>query len=138
MTEQRGSGRVLASLTAGIVIGIVEIVLASSFAALIFGGALSVHLADGVGLYLVGAALILGILAWTAGRRGVVGSVQDGPAVILAVVAASLATRVSGDPQRVFLTVVAAVVVASVLTGVVCLLLGAFRLGNIVRFVPYP
>ena len=29
-------------------------------------------------------------------------------------------------------------VVASVLTGVVCLLLGAFRLGNIVRFVPYP
>ena len=52
----------------------------------------------------------------------------------LAVVAASLATRVSGDPQRVFLTVVAAVVVASVLTGVVCLLLGAFRLGNIVRF----
>src|SRR5215208_325744 len=29
MTEQRGSGRVLASLTAGIVIGIVEIVLAS-------------------------------------------------------------------------------------------------------------
>ena len=138
MTEQRGSGRVLASLTAGIVIGIVEIVLASSFAALIFGGALSVHLADGVGLYLVGAALILGILAWTSGRRGVVGSVQDGPAVILAVVAASLATRVSGDPERVFLTVVAAVVVASVLTGVVCLLLGAFRLGNIVRFVPYP
>ena len=35
-----------------------------------------------------------------AGRRGVVGSVQDGPAVILAVVAASLATRVGGDPQR--------------------------------------
>ena len=33
---------------------------------------------------------------------------------------------------------VAAVVVASVLTGAVCLLLGAFRLGNIVRFVPYP
>ena len=29
----------------------------------------AVHLADGVGLYLVGAALILGILAWMAGRR---------------------------------------------------------------------
>jgi SulP family sulfate permease len=138
MAEQRGSGRVLASLTAGVVIGVVEIVLASSFAALIFGGALSANLADGVGLYLVGAALILGILAWTAGRRGVVGSVQDGPAVILAVVAASLAARVRGDPEQVFLTVVAMVVVASMLTGIVCLLLGAFHLGNVVRFVPYP
>ena len=134
----RGGQRVAASLTAGVVIGVVEVVLATSFAALIFGGALTSRLADGVGLYLVGAVAVLGVLAWGAGRRGVVGSVQDGPAVILAVVAASIAAASTQDPDDTFLTVVAAVVVATLLTGAVCGLLGMFHLGHVVRFVPYP
>ena len=38
----------------------------------------------------------------------------------------------------VFLTVIAATLVVTVLCGVVFLVLGRFRLGNLVRFVPYP
>jgi SulP family sulfate permease len=140
-----------ASLAAGVIIGAVEAVLAIAFAAFVFGGLLVSRLADGIGLYLVAAALTLGILAWRAGRRGVVGSVQDAAAAVLAVVASTTAAKVADitkvaqaaglkdyEKPDVFLTVIAATLVVTVLCGVVFSALGTFRLGNLVRFVPYP
>ena len=91
MSEQLRPERVLASLTVGLVIGIVEVVLAISLAALVFGGYMTYFLADGIGLYLVAAALTLAFLAWRAGTRGVVGSVQATTAAVLAVVAMTTA-----------------------------------------------
>ncbi len=97
------------------------------------------------------AALTLGFLAWRAGSRGVVGSVQDAAAAVLAVLALSTASKAAStradrqtaavgtcEAPDVFLTVVAATLVVTVLCGVVFLVLGRFRLGNLVRFVPYP
>ncbi len=125
--------------------------LAIAFAAFVFGGLLVSRLADGIGLYLVAAALTLAILAWRAGSRGVVGSVQDAAAAVLAVVAATTATKAADlayvarstglkdyEHPDIFLTVVAATLVVTVLSGIVFLALGTFRLGNLVRFVPYP
>ena len=42
------------------------------------------------------------------------------------------------EPPDVFLTVIGATLVVTVLCGVVFFALGHFRLGNLVRFVPYP
>ncbi len=151
MSEQRRSAGMFASLAAGVIIGAVEAVLAIAFAAFVFGGLLVGRLADGIGLYLVAAALTLGILAWRAGRRGVVGSVQDAAAAVLAVVAATTAAKAADiakvaqatglkdyEKPDVFLTVIAATLVVTILCGVVFSALGTFRLGNLVRFVPYP
>src|SRR3990172_2350587 len=129
---------VLASLAAGVIIGAVETVLAISFAALVFGGLLVGHLADGIGLYLGAAAITLAVLAWRAGSRGVVGGVQEAAAAVLAVVATTTALNTFGGPDRAFLTVVAATLVMTVLTGIAFFVLGIFRLGNLVRYVPYP
>ena len=119
MSEQRRGERVLASVTAGAVIGVLEVVVATSFSTLIFGGSLGERLGDGVGLYLAAAAVILSVIAWTAGGRGVVGSTQEGPAAILAVVATSVVAGLATDTSdTAFLTVVAVVLVATVLTGV--------------------
>ena len=82
MSEARGSAGVLATISAGAVIGVVEVVLAISFAALVFGGYLEEFLPAGIGIYLIAAAVTLAVLAWRAGRRGVVGSVQDAAAAI--------------------------------------------------------
>jgi SulP family sulfate permease len=133
----------------GIIIGAVETVLAVAFAALVFGGLLGRNLPDGIGLYLVAAALTLATFAWRAGRRGVVASVQDAAAAVLAGAAAAAAARAAQSQQiaavarpedrpDVFLTVIAATLVVTVLCGVVFLLLGWRRLGNLIRFVPYP
>jgi len=138
VSERRGSAGVLASLAAGAIIGAVEVVLAISLAALVFGGLLVEHLADGIGLYLLAGALTLGIMAWRGGSRGVVGSVQDATAAVLAVVATTTALHAFGSPDRAFLTVIAATMVVTVLCGVVFSVLGTFRLGNLVRYVPYP
>ena len=125
-------------ITAGAVIGLVEVVLAVSFAALVFGGYLEEFLPDGIGLYLLAASLTLGILAWRGGSRGVVGSVQDAAAAVLAIVATNAALQTFGSSNRAFLTVVAATVVVTLLTSLTFLVLGTFRLGNFVRFIPYP
>jgi SulP family sulfate permease len=151
LSEQRRSEGLIPSLAAGVIIGAVEAVLAIAFAAFVFGGVLVGRLADAIGLYLVAAALTLAILAWRAGRRGVVGSVQDAAAAVLAVVAATTAAKAANlakvaqyassgayKPPDVFLTVIAATLVVTVLCGVVFLALGTSRLGNLVRFVPYP
>jgi SulP family sulfate permease len=138
-------------LAAGGIIGAVEVVLAVAFAAFVFGGAVPRHLGDGIGLYLVAASLTLGFLAWRAGVRGVVGSVQDAATAVLAGLALSTAFKAATivricqtasvgacEVPDVFLTVVAATLVVTMLCGVVFALLGTFRLGNLVRFVPYP
>ena len=149
MSEVRRPVGWLSSLAAGLIIGAVEAVLAIAFAAFVFGGLLVGRLGDGIGLYLVAAVLTLGILAWRAGSRGVVGSVQDAAVAVLGVVATTTAARVAllaaetttGDafePPDVFLTVIAATLVVTVLCGVVFFALGKFKLGNLVRFVPYP
>jgi sulfate permease, SulP family len=130
--------RILVNVSAGAVIGIVEVVLAISFAALVFGGYLRDTLAAGIGIYLVAATVTLAILAVRGGTRGVVGSVQDAAAAVLSIVVASVALDAQGGVNRTFLTVVAATMVVTLLTALTFLLLGSFRLGNLARFIPYP
>ena len=138
MSEGRQIGRVLSTITGGVVIGVVEVVLAVSFAALVYSGYLAQYLPDGIGMYLVAASLTLGILAWRAGTRGVVGTVQDAATAVLAIVATNAALHTVGGPYQAFLTVVALTLVLTFLTGFTFLMLGTFRLGNLARFIPYP
>ena len=150
-SAERRSGAWLSVAAAGLIVGAVEAVLAVAFAALVFGGRLVSSLADGIGLYLGAAVLTLAFLAWRAGSRGVVGSVQDAAAAVLALVAETAATKAialaqiaqqSGlrdyDAPDVFLTVIAATLVVTLLCGIVFWVVGTRRLGNLVRFVPYP
>jgi sulfate permease, SulP family len=139
------------TIAAAVIIGAVETVLAVAFAAFIFGGLLSKNLPDGIGLYLAAAALTVATFAWRGGRRGVVGSVQDAAAAVLAGAASAAAAKAAQLQQvaamvgledyeapDVFLTVIAATLVVTVLCGVFFLVLGWRRWGNLVRFVPYP
>src|SRR5436309_16107454 len=133
VSDRRRSRGVLPLLIAGAVIGAIEAVLCVSFAALVFGGYLMNYLAEGIGLYLLAGALTLAIVAWRAGPRGVIGSVQDAAVAVLAIVATHTALDSFGSPQRAFLSVVAATMVVTLLTGVTFLFPGTFRLGNLVR-----
>jgi sulfate permease, SulP family len=151
VSDQRRLGRAITVLSAGLVLGLVEVILAVAFATLVFGGYLVRFWPNAIGLCLLGAAITMGILAWRAGKRGVIGSVQDAAAAVLATISfkisvatfASLVpdvrgTPVRGTPQDAFLTTVAAVLVVTTLCGITFLVLGTFKLGNVVRFVPYP
>jgi sulfate permease, SulP family len=129
----------LGTVAAGIVIGAVESVFVVSFAALVFAGYFEFYfLDDGVGLYLGAAALTLAFMALRAGSRGIVGGLQGTGAAMMAIVSASAVVHAAGSPQDVFFSAIAAILVATVLCGVVFLRLGSRRRGDLIRFVPYP
>ena len=121
-------------LAAGVGIGVVEAVFAVAFASLVFGGRIAHYLAEGIALYLAATVLTLAILAWRAGRRGAVGSLQATGAVLLSIIAAT--TGLVGSPEGGFLAVVAATALVTVLCGVTFLILGMRRRGDLIRYIP--
>ena len=137
MAERRKAG-LPATIVAGGIIGAVAAVLAVSFAAIVFNGRIVDYIAEGISLYLGAAALTLGVFALLGGSRGVVGGMQPASALVLALISATIAVTAFGGVERGFLTVVAATLVVTVLCGVAFLALGAFRSGNLLRFVPVP
>lgn len=128
------------NVVAAVVMGLFQVLLGISLAALVFSGDLSPFIARGVGFALVGsiaAGVAVGLLS---SLPGTFGGAQNGPAAILAVVAANLvaALGATASDEARFATVVLAVSLTTLTTGVFLLALGHFRLGNLVRFLPYP
>ncbi len=130
----------LPELTSGLVTGILVVILQISFAALIFSGDLSVHLSQGIGITLAGAFCVGLVIALTSSFRGSVACLQGSPAVVMALLASSIAAGMPGSasPEDTFAAVVVAIGLTSVLTGLFFFGLGWFKLGSLVRFVPYP
>jgi SulP family sulfate permease len=132
--------RWLPGLTVGLVAGSLDIMIQISFALLIFSGDLSVYASRGIGLTLF-AALAIGLaVALLSSLPGMVAIPQDSPAALLAVVAAAVAVSMpaSGTSESLFATVVAAVALTSLLAGLFFLVLGFFKQGSLVRYIPYP
>jgi sulfate permease, SulP family len=59
LREELDPKRLVPTVTFGVVLGVLEIVLAISLAALIFGGRLSAHLEAGIGLGLLSAVVTM-------------------------------------------------------------------------------
>jgi SulP family sulfate permease len=138
LREELSPRNLIPILTAGVVIGVLEVVVASSFAALIFSDDAAVHVPSAIGLTLFGAIAVMTVIGILTSLPPTVASVQDATAAILALIAASITAELPGESHKTFLTVVAAIAVSSLLTGVLFLVLGRFGLGDLVRFVPYP
>jgi SulP family sulfate permease len=138
VSEEGRSASTVVVVVGGLVIGAVETILACALAALVFAGYLGDFIVRGVNLYLAAAAVTLAFLAWRAGTRGVVGSLQEATAVVLALVAVNVAVTAYGGPERSFLSVIAATLVVAILSAAAYLTLGTLRRGNLIRFVPFP
>ncbi len=132
--------RLVPNLTAGLVAGALVLVVELSFAVLIFSGSLANHVADGIGLVLFGAVIMGIVVALTSSFPGAQAGPQDTSAAILALMATSITQSMpaTAASDAVFFTVVAAIALTSVLTGILFLTLGRFKLGNLVRYIPYP
>jgi sulfate permease, SulP family len=129
----------LRSLNAGLVLYLFEVILVLSFAALVFSGELSGQLPFALGSILAGAAVLIAVLTLLSSYGGTMPSVQDAPSVILGLAAASIvASEAAANGEAVFATVVVLSAGTTLVLGVVCLALGALRLGALVRFLPYP
>jgi len=133
------SRRLLSGLTSGTLIGVKEVIFAVSVGSLLFGGELTPYLAYGLGIALITQLVMLIGISLGSSVAGVLGGVQDSPSVILAVILSALFVLPGSSGTRDALpTVLVAVAATTLLTGVFFLALGIFRLGGLVRFIPYP
>src|SRR5262245_61590983 len=128
------------SFSAGAMAGLLDLAVLLSLAALIFSGPLAGFVANGIGLILVGTCVLTILLALLSSRPAIVGAPQDAPAVVVALLAANIAAQVpaANAGAATYATVVAAIALTTLATAATFLLLGQFRLGSLVRYLPYP
>ena len=139
LREESRPERLLPGLVSGLLFGVTEVIVALSLASLIFSGTLTPYLPYGIGMALVTSVVMLIGISLTSRVSGVIGSAQDSPSVILGVIAAGLAGALLADGAAERLaTILVAIAIATLLTGAFCLALGHFKLGKLVRFIPYP
>ena len=139
LQEESRTERLVPALTSGVLMGITEVMFALSLGSLIFSGELAPLLPYGIGIALATAAIMLAVTALASSVPGVMGSAQDTTSVVLAVIASALIGGLSAaSPQSQLATVLVAISITTLLTGLFLLALGAFKLGKLVRFIPYP
>jgi SulP family sulfate permease len=131
------SNTLLNNLTAGLVLGFVEVIFSISVASLIFSGPLKPYLPRGIMIVLVTSALGVILTALFASLDGVIAGIQDNPAVLMSVAVASIVGVVGGGTHLIG-TVLAIIFLSTLLTGLFMLLMGYFRLGGLMRYIPYP
>ena len=126
--------RTLLALTVGCVSGLTVVVGEISLATVVFSGPLAPYAASGIGLVLFGSFAGCLVIALTSGFLGAVSAPPVPTLIVLAVIGGALALE--GD--ALFATMVAIIALCAFSTGLITLLVGRFRLTNLVRFIPYP
>lgn len=133
------SERLAAGLVAGFLIGVTEVAFSISYGSLIFSGDLAEYLPYGIGMALVTAIIVMATVSLASRIPAIIGTSQESSAIILGVIAASLAaTLVDTPPDQKLTTILVAIAFATLLTGTFCFAVGFFGLGRLVRFIPYP
>jgi SulP family sulfate permease len=91
-------------------------------------------------MLLVGAIVIALVMALSSALPGLIASVNDNPVAISTIIALAVVQSLpaSTRPDTVFTTVIITIATGTLLSGVVFLVVGQFKLGNLVRFIPYP
>ena len=121
-------------MSAGISSGLALLGAQVAFGIFIFSGALAPYSSQGVGLVLFGNFAACLLVALLSGYRGVIAGLSP----VLVFVMATIAATMEAEGDKLFATTVCALIISAVTLGVCCLLIGRFRLANLLRFIPYP
>ena len=117
---------------------ILEIIFVVAFTALIYSGELSSQIPRALGFIIIGDAILCAVVASLSSNPGAIAVEQDAPGAMLGLIAAGMIAALAGLTSRQFATVTMMIVTTTVLTGLLLIVLGAFKLGGLTRFLPYP
>src|SRR5690606_680633 len=132
------AGALASALLGGLISGVFVVVLAVSLATLVYADTWPQFAGRAIAFVLVGTASLTFILALTSSYPGTIALTQDSPAAILAIsIPASIRSIAGASPEEQFYTAVATILLTTVAVGVMMFLLGHFRLGRMIRFIPY-
>jgi sulfate permease, SulP family len=126
---------------AGVISAVVQIAYCISFSALIFQGALASGFSLGLAALIMGT-VVTGIVVALTSTLSPADAGPDTPAVaVMSVLAGSIAaalTAKGAGNQAIIINVLVAISVSTLFTGFLLFGLGALKLGQWVRFIPYP
>ena len=127
------SAKAVPALTAGFTTGLGLLVAQIAYGSLIFSGLLAPYTSQGVGLVLFGNFAACLVIALAGGFRGAISGLS--PALVIVMAQSGATMDAEGDAR--FVTTAAALMIGAVATGLCFLLIGRYRLANLVRFIPY-
>jgi len=135
----RSVSGILNIASAALVTAAFTVIACSSFAALIFSGPLDKFVGQGIWIGLFTAFVVGTIVAVASSCPGIIAIPQDRVAPILALMAGSMVAKMgAASAQEKCLAVMAAIAIVSLITGLFLFVLGRLRLGNLIRYIPYP
>jgi SulP family sulfate permease len=133
------SPRLVSILSIGLVMGVLLVILEISFAAMLFTGDLGAYAIPGAGITLFGALVMSAFMALSSSFKSVVALPQDAPVAVLATVGVAVAAAMPAAPGEArFMTIVALLGISSLSTALTFVMIGRFRLANLLRYMPYP
>ncbi len=132
--------QILNNFLAGLLLGVMTLTTCISNAALIFSGDLSPFLPFGIFIALISGTLVTIIVAFGSSFPFALAGPDSNASALLAIIASTIFTRQysTQTPEEILPTVWAAIVLATLVVGIFLFILGWFRLGRLIRFVPYP
>jgi len=86
---------------------------------------------------MIGAAVSGFIITKFSDFKNIISQPQDGPAVLISVFAITALAK-NPSPELIIGIILAAVAISSIFTGTIFYILGHWKLGRVVRFIPYP
>jgi SulP family sulfate permease len=128
-------------VAAGAVSTLVMLCYAMSLGTMIFSADLARYAMLGVPTALVSCVVTALVIALTSSMRINIGGPDSNAAAFLAGVAAGVASSVradGGSPQTLILTVLIAIALCSVITGIVLYAIGSSKRSRSLQFLPYP
>lgn len=131
----------LGDLTGGAVSMLVMLCYAMSLGTMIFSADLARYAQLGVPTALVSCVVTALVIALTSSMRLNIAGPDSNATAFLAGVAAGVASSVradGGSPQTILLTVLIAIALCSVVTGIVLYAIGSSRRSRSLQFLPYP
>jgi sulfate permease, SulP family len=128
---------IIAGLVAGLIATLTDII---PMAAFVFSGNLEPYVATGIGINLFSSAIIGLVIALRSSFKGIIAFPVAEEMATLAVILSAVARQIptSAPAEEVILTIIAAIALTSLLVGIFLLVVGQLRLGELIRFLPYP
>lgn len=131
---------IVATIITGLILGLLSSIFAITDAALIFAGPLEQYFSQGVGMILLGSAIVMALGGMFSSFKGLYSVAQDEPVVIVAVLAASIlpAMELLGDTSNPFPTIVVSIAISTLCSGLFFWVIGRFGFSKLVNYIPFP
>ena len=130
----------LPSALVSLVIGMIGAMFSISFVMLIFTGDLAGYLPAGIAIALISGMVLRATIGLMSSYKGMIADIDALPCAILGLSAAAISAQMlpSSTPEDLFITVMGTIALTSLFTGIFIFFLGFFKVGELIRFIPYP